>query len=389
MKEAATSALGRAHVPWGTEGEGTYSASTLGCFSVIESSSVLALTAMREIPLPENAPIRIVDYGTADGGTSLALVKRIIEAARVRRPDGDIEMCYEDQPNNDWRSLFYHCEGLRAVPGAGEAFTISFPKVYVLASGRSLHEQCFPSKSVHFGMSFTAMHWLSEKPCNITSGVHATQATGAEQEAFAAQAATNWEKILLARSAELSPGGRLVIANFAVSPEKEWLGHTKEVDTCMFSTFAKIWKEMADEGLITQEERDDATFINYYRNEKEMRNPLQPGSAVYESGLRLLSLEFRRTPCPFRQAWIDRVAANGGKWDEESARKHAQWYIPTLRTWSNSTFYTALSESREEAERKALVEELYKRYETLVAQDPSAHGMDYVHAFMVLEKIEQ
>jgi hypothetical protein len=37
-------------------------------------------------------------------------------------------------------------------------------------------------------MSFTAMHWLSRKPCNITTGVHMTQAAGQEREAFAKQA---------------------------------------------------------------------------------------------------------------------------------------------------------------------------------------------------------
>lgn len=380
-------ALGKAHVPWGEDGAGIYSAATLGCFSVIDSSTPLALEAIQKIPLPENAPIRIADFGTADGGTSLPLIGRIIEAARARLPDNDIEVCYEDQPVNDWKSLFAYAEGLLQVPGGTKAYVHEHPRVYVLASGRGLHNQCFASNTVHLGLSFTAMHWLVKKPCNITTGVHATQAKGAESEAFAAQAAEDWEKILLARAAELAPGGRLVIANFAVSPDQEWLGHTKEVETCMFDTFAKLWSDMADEGLISQKEKDDATIINYYRNEHEMSAPFKEGTPVHNAGLRLISLEYRRTPCPFRQAWLDRVKAAGGKWDENSAKKHAKWYVPTLRTWSNSSFLTALDKSRPEEERVKLVDQFYERYEALVAQDPSKHGMDYVHGFMVIEKV--
>ena len=37
---------------------------------------------------------------------------------------------------------------------------------------------------------------------------------------------------------------------------------------------------------------------------------------------------------------------------EEDKRDHAKWYVPTLRTWSNSTFYDALDTKRSEEERK-------------------------------------
>ena len=389
-------ALGKAHVPWGSDGEGVYSATTLGCFSVIDSASAFVIQGAEMVGMTAKGSarrvVRIADYGTADGGTSLGLIGRVITALRAHVPTLDIEVCYEDQPNNDWRSLFYHAEGLRPITGLGQnaltAYTKQHERVYVYACGRSFHVQCFPPASVDVGMSFTAMHWLSKKPCNITNGVHSTQATGEERESFAKQAAEDWSAILTARVAELAPGGRLVIANFAVSPTNEWLGHTKEVKACMYSTFASIWNDMAKEGLITEAERNDATFINYYRTEAELVQPFQEGGALSSkesSGVELVSMEFRKTPCPFRKAWLD-FASEQKSNNEEAARKHAAWYIPTLRTWSNSTFLTALNESRSMEERQSLVDELYKRYEDLVAQDPAAHGMDYVHAFMVIDK---
>eukprot|EP00983_Pelagomonas_calceolata_P110664 1159699-Pelagomonas_calceolata.AAC.5 len=39
----------------------------------------------------------------------------------------------------------------------------------------------------------------------------------------------------------------------------------------------------------------------------------------------------------------------------------SQWYVPTLRTWSNSTFTSALSDSRSAEEKNALADELFKR----------------------------
>lgn len=56
------------------------------------------------------------------------------------------------------------------------------------------------------------------------------------------------------------------------------------------------------------------------------------------------------------------------------------------RTWSNSTFESALDESRREAERRKLSDELFKRFEGEIAKDPKGYGMDYVHSFLVVRK---
>ena len=34
------------------------------------------------------------------------------------------------------------------------------------------------------------------------------------------------------------------------------------------------------------------------------------------------------------------------------------------------------------------MEQFWNNYETLVAQAPTEHGMDYVHSYLVIEKIE-
>jgi hypothetical protein len=173
----------------------------------------------------------------------------------------------------------------------------------------------------------------------------------------------------------------LLLVNFCVSPDQQWLGHT-DIGPCMYGTMDRLWKQLAAEGVITAEEEAGAAFINYYRSEGELLAPFQEGGAAAGAGLRLVSHEFRVVRCPFRAAWLDGSSQAAGR----DAKAHAAWYVPTLRTWSNSTFLSALSSTRSEAERAAVVDELFRRYEAEVAAAPELHGMDYVHCYMHIEK---
>lgn len=375
QEEEAGGVLGKAHVPLGEDGQGVYSEATLGCFRVIQNSEQMVLDSVRSIPAPrEDNPFVIVDYGTADAGTSLPLMHSAIKALRERLPEKEVLVVYEDQPNNEWRSVFFHTQGIKDVPGV-PLFTRDFDNVHVLASGVSFHQQCFPKNYVHLGMCFTAMHWLNTKPCDIVNALHHTQANEEEKCIFAEQARKDWENLLLHRAHEMTPGGRQVIVNFAVDENGYYLGATDGKEN-MHANFNAIWSAMCNEGKITAEEYHRTTFINYYRNPEETKAPFTPGNPVYDAGLRLLACETRVTRCPFHEHWMQ----HGG-----DPMEHAQWFVPTTRTWSNSTFLSALDESRSMEEREALVEEMYQRYASRVAEDPSRHGMDYVHCMPRLD----
>ena len=49
-------------------------------------------------------------------------------------------------------------------------------------------------------------------------------------------------------------------------------------------------------------------------------------------------------------------------------------------------FFSGLSESRTEEERRQIVDEFFQNIETKIAENPDKHAMDYVHAFIVIEK---
>merc|ERR1711871_1240600 len=142
-----------------------------------------------------------------------------------------------------------------------------FENVYVLASGQSFYNQCCASASVDVAFSSTAMHWLSSAPCDIPDALHSacTQDTATKQ-AYQQQAGLDWAQILSARATELRPGGRLVIANFAVDDTGQFLGSSSRMKENMHEQFADIWRN-----LVTPEEFRSTNFPNQYRTLEEVK----------------------------------------------------------------------------------------------------------------------
>lgn len=89
------------HVPVGKDGEGLYTASTKGCFDVIDTATPLVLQEINKQPIrPFGSPaFHIADYGTADAGTSLGLMTNMVQEVRKRVGDDkkEIVLHYEDQ----------------------------------------------------------------------------------------------------------------------------------------------------------------------------------------------------------------------------------------------------------------------------------------------------
>ena len=73
--------------------------------------------------------------------------------------------------------------------------------MFVTTCGTSFYSQCLPPQSINLIFSATAMHWLREKPCDVTGALHHTMITVPEEaERFRIQAAKDWETLLLARA---------------------------------------------------------------------------------------------------------------------------------------------------------------------------------------------
>jgi len=353
---------------------GFYSTATKGAKDVIDGATPLVLEAIRCMPnTGTSTPFTLTDMGCADGGTSIDLVRQAVRAVRARWPQRPITVVYNDQPRNDYNSLFSLIHGLTPIP----TYLDEIEDVYVLASATSFYRQIVPAGTLHLGFSATAMHWLSRKPCDLSNHVQAVGAQGAELAAFAEQGRSDWQTLLLQRARELTPGGRLVLVNFGKDEAGRYLGNTGGVN--MFDTFNALWRRFAAEGTISADEYLRMTLPQYYKTVEEFTHPLTDNAnPVYRAGLRLEKWETRVVSCPFAAEFRQ----------HRDATRFAHEYVPTLRSWTESTFFAALSSKRPLEERRAIIDRYYNAYETAVRENPEGHGMDFVHIYLTIAKTE-
>lgn len=300
---------------------------------------------------------------------------------------------------NAWQDLFMRLEGLIDIDERSPSYLQDFDNVFVSAIGRSFYKQVLPSDTVHFGFSATAMHWLTTKPAQFSSVIHHTLCDQlSEVQPYVDQAAADWELVLVQRAKELVTGGRMLVLNFCVDEKGQYLGTTDRVSQQMWATKNRLWWDLQQEGVISLSEARAASFANYYRTVEEFRAPFDDSdSPVSKAGLRLVHIETRTTDCPYQVSWERQKSVLASSETTEAdlkhlALEHAKRFVLTTRTWSNSVYRDALDESRDSSSdsrlsRNDVVDLLFDRYAEEVAKAPEDHAMDYVHAFVVLEKV--
>ena len=354
-------------------GGGRYSLATIGAKHVIDAATPMVLNAIESLPPASIADgFLLSDMGTADAGTSLSMVASAVAAVRARAPAAPISIVYSDQPRNDFNALIANVYGL----GPFETYLDKNDNVFPLVSGTTFYKQIVPAATVDLGFSATAMHWMSRKVCNISNHVQAVGAEGEELEKFRAQAHRDWRQILLHRAAELKPGGKLILINFGCDEQGRYLGNTGGVN--MFDTFNQIWRTFLEQDRITRAEYENMTLPQYYNTVEEFSAPLtNADEAVYQAGLRLDHIETRIVKCPFAESFAE----------HGDPARFAEEYIPTIRTWNESIYFNALSVERPLEQRQQIIEDYYGSYRDMVRNNPDGHGMDYVHAYMVISKV--
>ena len=354
-------------------GGGLYSLATIGAKHVIDAATPMVIDTVNSLPQESiDQGFTFSDMGTADAGTSLAMISKVIDAVSKRAPNAPISIVYSDQPHNDFNALVANVYGL----GPFETYLDKREQIFPLVSGTTFYKQIVPSASLNIGFSATAMHWLSTKVCNISNHVQAIGAGGEELDAFRQQAHRDWRQILLHRASELKPGSKLVLINFARDEQDRYLGNTGGIN--MFDTFNQIWQDFLAQGHINRVEYEGMTLPQYYNTLEEFSAPLvNRDEPVYQAGLRLEHIDSRIVKCPFAEAFRE----------HGDAAKFAEAYIPTIRSWNESIFFNALSGDRAEDERGEIIEDYYSTYWDLVRNNPEGHGMDYVHAYTVISKV--
>ena len=134
-------------------------------------------------------------------------------------------------------------------------------------AGTGFHQQLMADESLNLGFSATAMHYVSEKPCELTSHVHMVGASTEEQEKFRLQAAQDLDRILLARAAELIPVDGLSVLILALMKTAI---SSAILAACICSTNLIAFGNLcASKVAFTEEEYIQATFTQHYRTMDE------------------------------------------------------------------------------------------------------------------------
>jgi len=355
------------------KGGGYYSKATVGAKHVIDNATHLITDAIDRMDPPDDGSVfTMADMGCADGGTSVNMVGNVLRALRRRLPSRPLQMVYTDLPRNDFSQVFRNIHGQTDV----ETYVDDIEDLYVFASATSFHRPIFPPGTLNLGFSATASHYISENPGVITNHVHMVGAEGAERDAYVEQGRVDWERMLVNRARDLAIGGRLALFNFGIDEEGRYLGSTGGVD--MFDTFDLHWRTLRDEGVITAEEYVNTNFPQSYRTVEQFTAPFRDESnPVYQAGLRMEHVETRVVDCPFALDFKE----------HGDAARFAHEYIPTLRSWSEATFASGLSPARPAEERQTIIDRFYDSYEAMVREAPAGHAMDYVHCYLILEKV--
>lgn len=352
---------------------GGYSLATIGAKHVIDLATPQVLKALESLIGSKTGPHQhwcFSDMGCADGGTSLDLWRRVIGCIRETQ-DNDVQIVYADQARNDFNALVKIVHGLTQF----DTYLHEFSNITVMESGASFYTPILPKASLDLGFSATAMHWLSSTPCQLSSHIHMVGANGQERDVFAEQAAQDWQTILLHRAREMKFGSKLVLVNFCIDESGQYLGNTGGIN--MFDQFNANWQQFVEDGVISESEYLAMNLPQYYNTVDEFSAPLTDvRSEVYEAGLRLVEIQTGVVPCPFAEDF----SSHG------DAERFAKAYIPTIRSWNESVFAGGLNNSRSEEERREIIENYYDTYRQQVTSDPTGHAMDYVHAYMTIEK---
>ncbi|WFU07245.1 SAM-dependent methyltransferase (plasmid) [Rhizobium sp. CB3171] len=338
----------------------------LGAFDLIE------MAVSQSIEKSTTSSFRCADYGCADGGTSLEMWRRVFLLMSSRKPSANIELFYDDLPNNDFNQLFKTIHKLTDF----KSYLEDYPNVLTFASANSFHQCVLPPQSLDFGFSALATHYLSAPPCEIEKHIHMVGSNDQELAKFKEQGRSDWQKFLYSRSLELKSGGTLCVMNPGIDEAGNYLGNTGGVH--IFNTFNELWTAFAKEGIITEAEYKNTNFSQHYRTISECTIPVtDKDNIVYKSGLRLEHAETRIVKCPKAKSLSE----------HQDSFRFANEYVPSLRSWIEPTLLRGLSLQRTNVETSRIMDDLFQSFHDSVVKFPLGHGLDYVHIYMICRKL--
>ena len=132
----------------------------------------------------------------------------------------------------------------------------------------------------------------------------------------------------------------------------------------------QIWKGLAEEGVISDEQYREGTILNFYKSPEEFMGPLKDSDSVpYRLGLRLVDERTVYVQCPYRRRWKE----------TGDTKTFAAGLMSTIRSWSRHSFASAPGD--------AAAYLVFERLQQRIAEAPEEWSLDYVEHHQVMEKV--
>jgi len=345
--------------------------------------------AVGAVPLPgENEPFVIVDYGCSEGKNSVHVVNAIIDIVRRRRQDQLFNVIFNDLPHNNFNRLFENIyrggfkQSLLAADEAGK-------NVLAFASGQPFHLQVMPARTVHFGYSSSAAHWLTELPKPaIRNHIYFSGATESEKKKLSEIAAKDWHNFLNLRALEMKSGARLVITMVAsLTGSKRdikiddkhksiYARRTGPQETygaqIMLDLINEIVQQLALEKKISPQEAEAVWFPVYPRNLDEVLSP------IMESELKqkfiVEQAELVQIACPVFEKYLQTG-------DSEN-------YAKSMTEIARAVMETLLLNQLEKSElaKQKIIDEIFDRMQSRIQSQPEYYTFFPIHSVLVLAR---
>lgn len=320
--------------------------------------------AIQAIPLPDPGSVMLVaDYGSSEGKNSVEVMREVVKLIRRRAPESiPIAIVHNDQPANDFRSLFTR------VDKAPDSYLHTSPNVFCYASGHSFFERVFPPLQVSLGWSSIAVHWLSSLPAPIPQHIWNTCAPSEVHAVWAEQARRDWQRFLEHRAQELRPGGRLVIIGGAANPKgasgAEGLADLANV----------VLQEMVRNGSIHSHEYARMAIPTYNRRQEEFEEPFAT------SALRgTLVLEECRPVLLPDPPWLRYQR-------DRNAAVFAEDLAGFFRAFTEHCLFGVLDADRAPGDRQRLADDYYACLQRRIADNPVAVHCEWQLILMLIAK---
>jgi hypothetical protein len=247
------------------EGRGYYNEhSELQARSAEEADGVLR-RALDAVAIPPG-PLTIADFGSSQGHNSMRQLALALDrlAERAGRSQ-ETMVVHTDLPHCDFTSLFATLET------AKESYRRGRKNVFASAVGHSFYDRLLPARSLTFGWSAFALHWMSALPVALKDHIWPVLAAPDEAEALAKVAAEDWRNFLTSRAEELVPGGQLVLVIGALD-EKGASGLEPMMDLA-----DDVLKALVAEGRLGADAHAAMTIPSRPRRREEFAAPFDRG----------------------------------------------------------------------------------------------------------------